>query len=608
MSELIFRTATLDATRAHDAHRTVEASLSSEFPVDRDFGPEILEHTETAIDMSRAPLPLLTSHQHDAMPIGVVEGLRVVGGKLRGILRFSERAADLWADVQSGILRNISIGYRILDGQEDAEGVFRATRWQPLEVSLVSVPADPSVGIGRSYQLGENIMTAENETQSNNSRSERRAIERASKEERERIRAIQAWAQVVRKQYDSDSFSRAVDDMAGQMIGDERPLEVFKRWVDDNAPPTPKVISHPDRGGAAIGMSRSEVSKYSFLRAIRAQVDPNFARHDAGLELEASRAMARQLGKDPQGLFVPAEVLQRDLSVGTATAGGNLVGTNLAAGDFVSMLRNYAVIFQAGARSMTGLVGNVAIPRQTGGITSYWIAEGASPTESQSAFDQITLTPKTVGGYSDITRKLMLQSTPDAELLVRQDLAATIARAIDLAAINGSGTGAEPLGILNTTGIGSVVGGTNGAAPEWSHIVDLESEVAVDNADAGALAYVTNAVVRGKLKKTFVDASSNAERVWDTRAGQRPLNGYQGHVTNQVPSDLDKGTAVGVCSAIIFGNWSDLIVGSWSGLDLLVDPYTHSTSGAIRVVGLQDVDVAIRHPESFAAMVDVLTS
>lgn len=608
MSELIFRQATLDATRGQGTQRAVEASLSSEFPVDRSFGPEVLEHSENAIDLSRAPLPLLTSHDHDAMPVGVVEGLRVIGRKLRGTLRFSERAADLWSDVQSGILRNISIGYRIIDGQEDADGVFHATRWQPLEVSLVSVPADPSVGIGRSYQQGEDKMTTEieNETPAT-SRSERRAIEQATQDERGRIARIQTLAKITGQRSPSESFTKALDAMAASMIRDGRSVEVFERWITDNEPPE-GVATNQYAGLPKVGMSSTEVENYSFLRAIRAQVDPNFARRGAGLELEASRAMAQQLGKEPQGIYVPSEVLSRDLNVGTATAGGNLVANNLLAADFITLLRNQMVVFRAGARSMSGLVGNISIPRQTAGNTSYWVAEGVAPTESQGAFDQITMTPKTVGGFTDITRKLLLQSTPDAENLVRMDLAATVAQAIDLAALNGSGVGAEPLGILNVTGIGDVAGGTNGAAPTWDHIVDLESAVAVENADQGTLGYVTNSVVRGKLKKTFVDASSNAERVWDTRAGNRPLNGYAGHVTNQIPSDLDKGTSTGVCSAIVFGNWSDLIIGAWSVLDLLVDPYTHSTTGAVRVVGLQDVDVAVRHPESFAAMLDVLTS
>jgi len=228
-------------------------------------------------------------------------------------------------------------------------------------------------------------------------------------------------------------------------------------------------------------------------------------------------------------------------------------------------------------------------------------------TESQPAFDQVSLTPNTVGGFTDYTRKMLLQSTPDIEFLVRSDLATTVATEIDRVAINGSGTGAEPTGILNTSGIGSVAGGTNGAAPTWANIVDLESAVANSNADVAALGYLTNSKVRGKLKQTE-KASSTGQFVWggDTaEPGLGLLNGYQAGVSNNVPSNLSKGTGTNL-SAIIFGNFADLLIGQWGILDLLVDPYTFSSTGTVRVVALQDVDVSVRHAESFAAMLDAI--
>jgi HK97 family phage major capsid protein len=151
-----------------------------------------------------------------------------------------------------------------------------------------------------------------------------------------------------------------------------------------------------------------------------------------------------------------------------------------------------------------------------------------------------------------------------------------------------------------------VAGGTNGAAPTWDHIVKLETEVAVDNADIGALAYMTNPKVRGKLKATPRTATYGDIMVWE--GNDTPLNGYPAYVTNQVRSDLTKGTSSGVCSAIFFGNWNDLLIGMWGALDILVDPYSNSTSGTVRVVAFQDVDIAVRHPESFAAMLDALTA
>jgi HK97 family phage major capsid protein len=325
---------------------------------------------------------------------------------------------------------------------------------------------------------------------------------------------------------------------------------------------------------------------------------------DAGLELEASRAVADKVGKKAQGIYLPMDVMARDLTAGTNSAGGYTVGTDMMGGSFIDLLRNRMMVMQMGARLMTGLNGNVAIPRQSGGATAYWVAENGAITESGQTFDQVTMSPKTIGALTDISRRLLLQSSVDVEALVRDDLASTIALALDLAAINGSGSSNQPTGILNTSGIGDVAGGTNGLAPTFAHMVELETDVATANADIGALGYLTNAKVRGKLKQTE-KASSTGQFVWDGNG----VNGYNAMVSNQVPSTLDKGTSTGVCSAIIFGNWNDLIIGQWgAGIDVMVDPYTGGAAGTVRVRAMQDVDIAVRHAASFSAMQDALTA
>ena len=357
------------------------------------------------------------------------------------------------------------------------------------------------------------------------------------------------------------------------------------------------------RGDPAIGMTDKELQNYSLVRAINAAITGDWRK--AGLELEASQAVAKRLGREPQGFFVPYDWQQRDLTKGTAGAGGYTVSTDLLATSFIDLLRNKQVLSQAGATILSGLVGDVKIPRQTGGATAYWVDESGAPTESQQTVDQVSLTPKTLGVFTDISRKLLLQSSIDVEGMVRTDLATVIALAIDLAGLHGTGADNQPTGIAATTGIGSVAGGANGLAPTWAHIVGLETEVATDNADIGRLGYVTNAKVRGKLKVTDM-GTDTGRMVWADN--KTPVNGYSAHVSNQVSSALTKGDSTGVCSAIFFGNWADLIIGMWGVLDILVDPYTGGTSGTVRVIALQDVDVAVRHAQSFAAMLDALTS
>lgn len=350
-----------------------------------------------------------------------------------------------------------------------------------------------------------------------------------------------------------------------------------------------------------IGMDNKDVRRYSLTRAIMASAAKDW--RGAELEREASEEVAKQLGRSPQGFFVPSDVQTEKRVVLDSTGGRPTIATELLAQSFIDLLRNRMMVRAAGATVLNGLVGDVAIPRQTGGATAFWVAEGGAPTVTRQTVDQVTLNPKTVGAFTDISRRLLGQSSLDVENFVRTDLATVLALAIDFAALHGTGASNQPRGIANTAGIGAVIGGVNGLAPNWAHIVNLETEVAIDNADIGTMSYMTNARVRGQLKTTS-KAGTEAVMVWGENA--EPLNGYRAFVTNQVRSDLTRGTGTNL-SAIFFGNWADLIIGQWGTLDILVDPYTGGTSGTVRVIALQDVDVAVRQPMSFAAMLDAIT-
>jgi HK97 family phage major capsid protein len=365
---------------------------------------------------------------------------------------------------------------------------------------------------------------------------------------------------------------------------------------------------------AEIGMSDAEVKRYSFVRAINAAAENNWSQ--AGLEREASVAVAQRFGRSPRSFFVPNDVMigtreareRRDLTVGSPTGGGYMVATDTW--PLIELLRNRLALAAAGVRILTGLVGDVAIPAHTAASTGYWVAESGAPTEGAPTLGQVAMTPHTFGAYNDISRKLLKQSSVDVENFVRDDLTRVIGLGVDYAGLHGNhnSDANQPDGVAATTGIGSVVGGTNGAAPDWTDIVDLETEVAVDNADIGTLRYITNAKVRGKLKKTLITATYGDQMVWDSRNPNTPLNGYPAIVSNQVSSTLTKGNS-SVASAIFFGNWDDLVLGIWGdGVDILVDPYSLSTQGALRVVAFQDVDFAVRHAGSFAAMLDALTA
>ncbi|MEO1222472.1 MAG: phage major capsid protein, partial [Pseudomonadota bacterium] len=416
-------------------------------------------------------------------------------------------------------------------------------------------------------------------------------------EERSRVRSIQAMGERLR-----------CEELADQCIEDGRSLEDFITAYQEKAGSSSALETAEQ---PVIGMSEREIGNFSFLRLINYVANPHdaAAREAAAFELEASQAAQQASRTDsPDGReTVPLDVLRhgrRDLNVGTAAQGGDLVATDLLAGSFIEMLRNAVSVMQAGATMLTDLNGNIAIPRQTSGATGFWVEENGDVTESTPTFDQIAMTPKTVGALVEYSRQFMLQSSIDAEAFVRRDIILQLALAIDLAALNGPGTGNQPRGILQTSGIGLLPPATNGAAPTWSDIVKLETEVASDNALLGNLAYLTNTKVRGKLKETEKFAGGGRE-IW--AEGNTPLNGYRAVVSNQVPSNLTQGSGTDL-SANIFGNWADLIIAMWGGLDLLLDPYTGSASGKKRIVAHQSTDVNVRHPQSFAADTDIVTT
>ena len=560
--------------------RTYEFPFSSEHPVARYFGNEVLSHDVSAADLSRLNdgAPLLFNHDVNRV-IGVVEAARIDDKARRGYarVRFSknEFAQEILADVKDGILRNVSFGYSIDKMEERGSGNFVATAWSPYEISMVSIPADKTVGIGRSLlptTIAASAAPSPDPLPPMENTTTDLAVVRAEAAEAERSRI---------SSINSLCTKHGMADLGQQLIESGRSIDEARAAVLDkiNTYQEPVTMSVAD-----IGMSEKESRSFSFLRAINYLANPTdrVARESAAFEIEASDAAAAKLGRQSRGITIPQDVLRRDLNVGAATAGGNLVATDLDAGSFIDLLRNASALDQAGATVLTGLVGNVAIPRQSGAATAYWVAESGAPTESQQTVDQVSLTPRTVAAFTDYSRRLMLQSSIDVENMVRNDLARVLALKIDVAGLYGTGNNSEPLGLKLTTGVGTEDFAAD--TPTFAEVVALESDVAGANALTGSPVYLMNAAMRGALKTKAKDAGSGLF----VMEGDL-VNGYRGILSNQVASN-----------DLWFGNFADLIIGYFSGLDLMVDPYTHSTSGTVRVVAMQDCDIAVRHPESFS--------
>lgn len=575
--------------------RTATLAFASETPVERWFGLEILDCTAASVRLARllSGANLLCDHRTTDV-VGVVESAQIGADRVaRCTVRFgkSARASEVWQDVVDGIRRNVSVGYLIhqavLVETKDGQDTYRITDWEPYEISLVSVPADTAVGVGRSADLSTTQSTHPVSTMPAPATPATPTTDPAQKRDH------------------PTEITKIAATLPG---GAEMAMDAIQRGLTVEAfqAEALRKLSTKPVPTADIGLTDKEAKRYSVLRMINALANPGDAnaQRSAQFERECSDEVAKIMGKSARGFFVPHDVQKRDLTAGVPTAGGNLVATDLLGGSFIDMLRHAMVIDSMGARFLTGLQGNIAIPKQTGSATAYWVAENAAPPESQQTYGQVPMSPKTVGAYTDISRRLINQSSVDVEQMVQLDLATVLGLAIQQAAINGSGASNQPSGIM-TLITPTVVGGANGAAPTWQNVIDLETNVAVGNADIGSLGYLTNVKVRGKLKSTQKFSGTNGMPVWDGTA--QPLNGYACGVTNAVPSNLTKGTSNGVCSAIAFGNFADLVIGMWGSLDLMVDPYSGSTAGTVRVVALQDADVAVRNAESFATMVDALT-
>jgi HK97 family phage major capsid protein/HK97 family phage prohead protease len=617
----LYREFALNREAVNEEERTVELSFSSEEPVGRWFGNEILDHSPGSVRLARLRNGGAILMDHDRRDqVGVVKSVEIgTDRKGRSVARFgkSARAEEIFQDVKDGIRTLVSVGYRIyrmiLEKTDEDDETYRAMDWEPYEISIVSIPADTSVGVGRDADNDINQITIEGakkmpekkdqHTPATDVRSEpaapvvdvNAAREEAKREEAARIREITAIGEM----FD-------MRDMATEAVNGDTSVADFRKDILEKMGKPRKFTP------VAPELNDKENRQYSILSAIRSSLNGGSC-----YEREISDTIAKKLGRDTEGIFVPTNlrftpdmVQQRaPLNTGTVATGGALVPTEQMS--MIELLRNRMMVKRLGAMVLAGLTGDLAFPKNTGSAELSWVGEnpGSDGDESEASFDQLDMSPKAATATTAYTKKLLAQSSPDIEFFVRNDLATINALGLDFAAIAGTGVGYQPTGILNTSGIGMVVGGDNGAAPVWGDIVDLESAVATANADVGTLAYLTNAKTRGKLKQT-VKAAGTAQFIWQdgNEPGFGMMNGYTAGASNQVPRDLSKGTANAVCSAIIFGNWADLMIGEWGVVEILADPYSKKKQGLIEVTSYALCDIGIRHEESFAVMKDALTN
>lgn len=572
----------------NEESRTVELSFSSEEPYDRYWGVEILDHSPTSVDLTRLnnAAPLLFNHNSDYQ-IGVVESANI-SSERKGVavVRFSrgERGDEIFKDVVDGIRKNVSVGYRIeemmLESSENDTETYRVTKWMPYEVSIVSVPADNTVGIGRAEELEEMDVKIINEEIKMEEVKEIETVETKESDMSQMLGERKRTSDII-------ELSKRFGFDGNEAIKQGMSVDQFRNLIMDSLEKKQKEHKVDTTPNSDIGLSQNEKEQYSLMRALR---DAAAGKRDT-FEYRVGEAAAKASGIEARGLYIPADMLMRTMSVADTENGGNTVATNILSGSFIDALRAQSVIMQI-ATKLDGLVGNVQIPRQTGKSTVYKPAEKSAITQSDITTDFISLAPQRYGASVPVTKQLLMQSSLAVENMIKIDIAKQIALKIEADIITDI--------LSQVTQVVSL--GTNGAAPTLAKLIEMETLVNAADASMGNLKYIFNAKGKGKLKTTE-KASGYPSYLMEGDM----VNGYGALMSNLVPSNLTKGTGTNL-SAALFGNFDDVIVGTWGGLDVVMDIYTQAKEGIINITADQFADYDLRRIASFATIKDMITA
>jgi HK97 family phage major capsid protein/HK97 family phage prohead protease len=580
--------------------RTVEIAFSSELPYERAFGLEVLRHDAESVMLDRLERGAAVLVNHDpGDQVGVVVSARIDSDNVgRAVIRFSQsvRGQEIHADVIDGIRQLVSVGYRIHDYEvEERRGepdVVTVTRWEPYELSIVAIPADETVGVGRSASPSTDEPATKEGNQMSHAETTKQDVTPAKEP------AVDREAELTRIRTDEKRRTDSIRQIADKFQLDELGREAISEgWsVDEFNSRALEKVGERNNGARAesnhdgeVDLSRKDRNQFSLVRLMEAVANPNdrAAQTRAGFELEVSAEAQRGFGSDfnCRGEFVPESLLSQRALDSTATDGGELIGTELLGGSYIEVFRNTSAAMRAGARMLSGLVGNVDIPRQTTGASASWItAEDGDAANSEPQFDQVSLAPKDLACYTEVTRRLLMQSTPSIEAIVRNDLAVAAALGVDLAALYGTGLSGQPEGIAANTGVNTL--DLAAADPTYAEIVEMIKKVMAANAIGGTPTFIVEANGWEALSTT-PKQGSGVEGNFILGDNDR-VKGYPYIMSNQVTAE-----------EYFFGDFSQLLVGEWGGLEVAVDPYTHSLKGKVRYVMFKTVDVAIRQPTAF---------
>ena len=344
-----------------------------------------------------------------------------------------------------------------------------------------------------------------------------------------------------------------------------------------------RALGHPVGDKNAASLERA----INVVDVIRAQME---GRALNGAAAEYQQETERRTGRKAQGVFIPMAALEKRAVVTTGNA-AELVPTIQRPDQYIEPLRNNLLARKLGVRVLSGLTGNLTIPKYATGTTAGWVAEGSALTASDMTFDPVTLAPKHAGGIVEMSRQLIMQSSPDIEQLVRDDLSAMLAQAIDSALIKGGGSN-EPTGVLATSGVQTA----NLATLSWANVLAMLQKLDLVNASAANI--VASMKVKAKLQGTLKASGIAGYLMEGGRMADLPV-----YFSNQVAEK----TGTPNTGKLIAGDWSQVLLGIWSEVDILVNPFSEAayTKGNVLVRAMSTVDIAVRHPTAFVFAEDI---
>ena len=634
---LLYRTGEI-IERADDAgsdDNSLELSVSSTAPYRR-WGRyhEILDHSPKSVDLKylRKDGKILVdhnSHRVDSI-VGRVDKCWLDGDvcRVRMIWDDSDRAKEIRRLVENRMLRTVSVGYHVHKWNEsdrDDGGVdINVTRWEPLEVSFVVVPADTTVGVGRSSQFpnyperkseGEDMKVDVKNKPDAPAPDIGKIQAEARKAEQDRIRAIMS----VGEKHDLEELARESVD-SGESYADfnSKALSAIGARNDK------RKTEEPQRNGD-VDLTDQEIQDFSLRKLCLAQAHgPNSSHYRAAAyEREVCEAAfeAMPSGYETRGNVVPDRVLsgmpgslmpgspsmgelissfraagiplpghgsRSTIDSGPGSTGAALVGNNLMPGSFIEYLYSSSILQTLGITMVPGLVGNIEIPRQASKSNPAAVAENEDAPGTVLTLDQIAMSAKHVAVQGSYTRNMMLQSTPAIENLIRMDFARSMALQIDYYGIHGTGAGNQPRGLKNTLGVNTEAIDTDGE-PTWVNLIAMIRKIKQDNAIITQPEWVFPADVWEHCCTTLKDSSS-------TVVGYILNADSPAMVLAGLPY---KNTELLGNGQLLLGCWNQLLCGEWGGLEVITDPYTQAGKGNTRICMFKSIDFACRHPESF---------